>query len=253
MGIFNRDDDGGRGFRGHYDRDFGQPQGGGGWDRVERGFRGRDPNDLGMRGDEHMRREQGTWGRTGGYDRDMSLTEAGWRAGGMSRGGRDWNLDGGRSDPGHHRGSSGYDRGMRGDDRNFLERAGGSVRRGWNEMTGDDYDRGYRGGGSGRGDMDRNDFGRNEYGAEYGRGMRGSGWEREGRYGQGVGYEPGFPRDRHGYDRHEYKSRYQTDAGDPFGDRQSHTPVRMVNEGYIDRLARRNAYDADVRRERDWF
>jgi hypothetical protein len=243
MGIFNRDDDRSRGFRGHYDRDLGHAQGGGAWDHVERGFRGRDPNDVGMRGDEHLRREQGTWGRSNGYDRDMSPTEAGWRAGGMSRGGRD---------------RGGYDRGMHGGDRNFLERAGGSVRRGWNELTGDDYDRGYRGGGWGRNDMDlndmnRNDLGRNDYGSEYGRGMRGAAWVREGRYGQGVGYEPGFPRDRHGYDRHEYKSRYQTDAGDPFGDRQRHTPVRMVNEDYADRLARRNAYDADIRRERDWF
>lgn len=244
MGLFDRDN------RGGYDRDMNR----GGWGRVEQGFRGRDPNDVGMRGSNRgYGAEYGVWG-----GRDTSPTEAGWRAGGTNR---DWNLGGRdtRMDPGHHPG--GYDREMRGDDRNFVERTGDAMRRGWNDMTGGDYDRGYRGRGGhdagygmtgGGMNPGAGGWGRTDYGADYGRGMQGSDYGNEGRYGRGAGYDPGFPRDR-GYDRHEFKSRQQTDAGDPYGDRQSRTPIRMVNEDYADRLARRNAYDADIRRDRDWF
>lgn len=215
MGLFDRNEGRDRGYRGGYDRDMGDRMRQG-WHRVEEGFRGRDPNDTGMRGGPYMRddyenrstrdygADYGTWG-----GRDVSPTEAGWRGGGMNRGG--WNLGGGRNEAGRW-GSGGYDR----------------------EMRGDAYDRGYRG-----------RSGQYGYGADYGA-------TGPGQYGRGLGYEPGYPRER-GYDRHEYKSRQQTDAGDPFGDRQSHTPIRMVNEDYTDRLARRNAYDADIRRDRDWF
>lgn len=242
MALFDRDQERFRNRGGYgYDRDLGP----GGSDRMDRTFRGRDPNDVGMRGESAGRRDYGV---RDGYDRDMSPTEAGWRAGGTNR---DWNVDRDRGMDLGRFGGGGYDRQMRGDDRNFMERTRDSVRRGWNDMTSEDYDRGYRarsgydagygmtGGGMnpGAGGWNRND--RGDYGATGG-------------YGRGVGYEPGFPRDR-GYDRGEYKSRYQTDAGDPYGDRQSRTPIRMVNEDYSDRLARRNAYDADVRRDRDWF
>jgi hypothetical protein len=224
MALF--DDDRNRGFRG-YDRQFGE---GGGRNRFEESFRGRDPNDL----------DRGRYGATGHYGRDVSPTEAGWRGGqgGLNRGG--WNAGGQDRDLGHHwAGRTGYDREMRGDDRNFLER-------GWDRLTSNDYDRGYRGSSA----YDRSyrssgygtDFGRTRYGSEYGT----SG------YNRGLGEDPWYGRDR-GYDVRDYKSRQQIDAGDPFGDRQSRTPIRMVNEDYSDRLARRNAYDADIRRDRDWF
>ena len=250
MALFDRNNDDRYRNRGGYDRDMS----GGTWDRVERSFRGRDPNETGMRGGYGA--DYGTWGRG-----DMSPTEAGWRGGGTSRGG--WNLgDRDRMDLGHHP-RSGYDREMRGDDRNFLEKAGDSVRRGWNEMTGDDYDRGYRGrspydsgyGMSGGGmNPGAGGWTARGYGTDFDRGGR-PGYST---YGRGIGNDPAYGRDRgydrnYGYDGREYKSRQQTDAGDPFGDRQSRTPIRMVNEDYSDRLARRNAYDADVRRDRDWF
>jgi hypothetical protein len=223
MGLFDRDEERYRG-RGGYDRDMGR----GTWDRVEQSFRGRDPNDLGMRGSNR------------GYGGEYG-----------PRGDR----------YGHHGNAGGYDREMRGDDRNFLERTGEAVRRGWNDLTDRDYDRAYRGRGGYDAGYGMTGGGMNPgaggwsrgYGADYGRGMHGSDFGSEGRWGRGVGYDPGFPRDRGGYDRHEYKSRHQTDAGDPYGDRQSRTPIRMVNEDYAERLARRNAYDADVRRDRDWF
>ncbi len=144
----------------------------------------------------------------------MSPTEAGWRGGGMDRG-----MNAGRYDM------------SRGE--NFdVENRWGTAGYDREMRAGQGYDAGYR-------------TRPTHYGSDYG--ATGTG-----RYGRGVGYEPGFPRDR-GYDRYDYKSRQQTDAGDPFGDRQSRTPVRMVNEDYTDRLARRNAYDADIRRDRDWF
>jgi hypothetical protein len=258
MGLFNRDDERYRN-RGGYDRDMGR----GGWDRVEQGFRGRDPNEMENRGPRDSGSGGfGLWGNArGGYDRDMSPTEAGWRGGGRNAnwdvGNRDNRMDLG------YGGSSNYDREMRGDDRNFIERTGDRIERGWNNMTGsNDYDRGYRGssrydsgygmtGGGmnqGAGSWSRTDYSR-DYGASgYNRGLGNDPGYRGGGYGNDAGYRSG-----RGYDRNEYKSRQQTDAGDPYGDRQSRTPIRMVNEDYSDRLARRNAYDDDVRRDRDWF
>lgn len=70
-------------------------------------------------------------------------------------------------------------------------------------------------------------------------------------------YDGGYRSNRGGYDRdmrtvgigydEQYKSRAQTDYGDPFGDRQNHTPIRMVRgeaRGY-DRDWSAGAYDRD--------
>lgn len=49
--------------------------------------------------------------------------------------------------------------------------------------------------------------------------------------GRWAGYDPdyGYGAGAGAYDRDfGYKSRWQTDYGDPFGDRVSHTPMRMV-------------------------
>lgn len=112
-------------------------------------------------------------------------------------------------------------------------------------LFGRDYDRdygyGYEGYGAGRG----YDFGYRQGG------YQGGGWG-------GYDREYGHRGDRfggtefHGYDR-GYKSRWQTDYGDPFGDRDSRTPMRMirgefrgsdrdVNAGY-DRDTRYGAYE----------
>lgn len=65
----------------------------------------------------------------------------------------------------------------------------------------------------------------------YDRGYRGMGWGRHGyedtgarMYGRGRDEMDRWNR----YDR-GYKSRWQTDYGDPFGDRASHTPFRMIH------------------------
>ena len=64
---------------------------------------------------------------------------------------------------------------------------------------------GMMGGNAGMGGMNR-------YGSDYDRGRM------EGDRG-GMDYDRG------------YKTRQQTDAGDPFGDRQAHTPIRMTGGG----------------------
>jgi hypothetical protein len=83
--------------------------------------------------------------------------------------------------------------------------------------------------------------------AGYDRGMRG--------YDSSMrGYDRGMRRVGIGYDE-QYKSRQQTDAGDPFGDRQNHTPIRMIRgephgydrdmRGDYDRGFRNRGYDRD--------
>jgi hypothetical protein len=220
---------------------------------------------------------------------DSSPTQAGWRAGGMSggmgmnRGGMDrdrgWNLGGGEW--GHtgnlNGGMNRYDRGFAAGGTHhggFLDRAQNAVRRGWDNVEDrfdrDDTDRGMsagsmRGGTSWAGQYDR-DFhqpsdlrgyrdGGSHYGVTHSPGMMG------GNAGMGMNrYSSDFDRGRMDRDRMDlhrggmdydrgYKSREQTDAGDPFGDRQNHTPIRMTGG------ARGNPgrYDENYRGSRDWF
>ena len=197
------------------------------------------------------------------YDRDVRPAEAGWRAGGMRRGGtmrggmgreREWNLRGGERGWGHDWGSGGARGGYRGGGmdydrdfgrgRGFVDRAEDALRRGWDRVEDAfdrDEDRGprrdaMRGGTSRAGNYDR-EFGR--FGSSgtlrYGGGMD--------RYG--LDYERGQAGPGRGY-----KGREQTDAGDPFGDRQHRTPIRMVNEGERE-WRNRGRYDAPYRR--NWF
>lgn len=95
-----------------------------------------------------------------------------------------------------------------------------------------DYDRdyGYRGTGRGARDYDRDLGGRfhRPFGASRG------GWTG---YDRDLGYRGthrGYDQPYWGYDTWrydaEYKSREQTDFGDPFGDRQQRTPIRVVDE-----------------------
>jgi hypothetical protein len=164
------------------------------------------------------------------------------------------------------------------DDRGFGDR----MRSGWNNLTGGSrdsfgagYDRdfnrgnqnynttGYRNDVGYRGDTGyRNDTGYRggtgytgatgytAYSNDYDRtGYRG-GWGNTADYDRDYGYNA----DTVGYDRN-YKSRAQTDYGDPFGDRQSRTPIRMIRgeyEGGYDnnfragnRGYRGNTYDRD--------
>jgi hypothetical protein len=137
-------------------------------------------------------------------------------------------------------------------------------------------------------------FGRdydNDYGRDFNRGgalgSRGgygaSSWERDRNRGFGRGRSEGWTEDRYrsgpsqGYtsDRYDrtysargtgsrygsdydrnYKSQWQTDHGDPYGDRSSHTPMRVIRGEYQSRSNRdddrsgwfgrdRNRYEAD--------
>jgi hypothetical protein len=90
---------------------------------------------------------------------------------------------------------------------------------------------------------------RRGYGSDY-LGRPYAGGERyTGAYGGGSGWGGGHDRTFRGYDQtfrgydqtfrgydSAYgagrKSRYETDFGDPFGDRQEHTPIRMIRGGY---------------------
>lgn len=124
-----------------------------------------------------------------------------------------------------------YDRGFGGRARHLWNEAKDETREGWNAVR--------RGTGRLTGRYDRPTSrgweGDVDTGAYYG----GAG------YGYGTPYARDYGATRWGagerYDR-GYKSRAETDYGDPFGDRASHTPMRMVDE---DRARRWGAYDRD--------
>ena len=236
------------------------------------------------------------WNTGNRYDRDTNPTQAGWRAGGMHGGGmsggmgggmsggmsggmgmdrggmdrdRGWNLGGGEW--GHtgnlNGGQNRYDRGYSagGMDQNrgggFIDRAQNAVRRGWDNVEDrfdrDDEDRGYRGtsrGGAWGGQSYDRDM---HQGGMMGGGMAGGGMNRyssdydRGRMGMAGGGRTDWDRSDRGH-----KSREQTDAGDPYGDRQNHTPIRMVNEGrWGANRGGMNRYDENSYRGggREWF
>ncbi len=101
------------------------------------------------------------------------------------------------------------------------------------------YDRGY-GFQSGRGESAG--WGAGRFGSpDYGYGSRGYG--REFRADGPTRYDREFNR----YDRN-YKSQWQTDYGDPFGDRQQQTPMRVIREGEY--RGRGNDYGRDFEEDR---
>jgi hypothetical protein len=69
----------------------------------------------------------------------------------------------------------------------------------------------------------------------YDRGYRGAtGWGGHGYEGTGRGMYGGGYGEADRWNRYDrgYKSRWQTDYGDPFGDRVAHTPIRMTHGEY---------------------
>lgn len=96
-----------------------------------------------------------------------------------------------------------------------------------------DYDRNYRYGATNRGYGYDRDLGNRMVGGVQ------RGWNRvenETRDAFDMGgydreYGAGAANRGYGYDR-DYKSRWQTDYGDPFGDRTSRTPIRMTRGEY---------------------
>ena len=169
--------------------------------------------------------------------------------------GRDYDRNYGyRGGAGYNRG--GYDRGIGGTARHAWNETKDETREGWNaikrggrNMTGGDYDRGYgrtggtygnsyAGGGYNRGGYDRGIGGTARYGwnetKDETREMF-TGYDRGyGTADRGYGYGAGYDRNFH--------SRAETDYGDPFGDRTSQTPIRVMRgefKGY-DRGLNRN-------------
>jgi hypothetical protein len=117
----------------------------------------------------------------------------------------------------------------------------GMWRRGFGYDTG--YGDEYRGSGSSRtgygAEFRGGESGRGGYGGEFGgrespfegpmRGRSGgyAGEFERGRFLRDAGYDDEFRTVGLGYGE-EYKSRWQTEQGDPFGDRERHTPMRMM-------------------------
>ncbi len=90
-------------------------------------------------------------------------------------------------------------------------------------------------------------FWNRNYDREYGAYRRGYGYGASPRYDRDFGYNEvgrpgmwgGLPDDREnayyrGRNRYDegYKSQWQTDNGDPYGDRLTHTPMRMIRGEY---------------------
>lgn len=236
---------------GRYDRDIRPAEAGwrAGGTSVNRGGMG-----MGMN-------RGGEW-NLGGGDRDWGHNwgagnpDRGYSAGGLDRD-RDWN------DRGMNRGG------------NFLDRAGNTIRRGWDrveERFDRDDDRMHMGGGAMRGgtswagNYDR-DFGmrgdsgvrgyrddeghygvagahdvNRGYGATGGYG--GTGWSSGGMNRYGSDFDRGMM-DRDLDDDRGFRSRQQIDNGDPYGDRQNRTPIRVTGN--------RGRYDNNFRGGRNWF
>jgi hypothetical protein len=233
--------------------------------------------------DRDVRPAQAGW-RAGGMSGGMGMNR-----GGMDRD-RNWNLGGGDREWGHNWGSGnvggGYgaggmdrdlDRGGMNRGGGFLDRAQNAVRRDWDRVEErfdrDDDDRMHMGGGAMRGGTSWAGNYDRDYGARGDTGVRGY-RDDEGHYGvapapgnMNRGYGAGTPggMNRYGadYDRggmtdrdldtdRAYRSRQQIDNGDPYGDRQSRTPMRVV-EGNRGNLGNRGRYDENFRGGRNWF
>lgn len=99
-------------------------------------------------------------------------------------------------------------------------------------------------------DYDRGTWGGSNYGSPaynaggggYGPAYGGRGGYRSGYRNGGYGYDRNFSRGAGGgYDRN-YKSQWQTDYGDPFGDRSRGTPIRMMRGEFENENRDRNGW-----------
>jgi hypothetical protein len=182
------------------------------------------------------------WGHTGNLGSGTNRYDRGWTAGGSHRGGGF--LD--RAQNAVRRGWDNLeDRVDRDDDRNGMHLGGGAMR-GGSSWAGR-YDRDWHQPSDLRGYRD----GENHYGVTHAGGMMGggAGLNRYGSdYDRDMTLRGGMNRYSADYDR-GFKSREQTDAGDPFGDRPNHTPIRVTggSRGSL------NRYDNGYGRDRDWF
>lgn len=232
--------------------------------------------------DRDVRPAEGGW-RAGGMS-GGNVNRGGMNRGGGNGnlGGGDWGHNGGSGNLGGGYSASGMDRdpdhGGMGRGGGFIDRAQNAIRRGWDQVEDhfdrDDTDRGmHMGGGSMRGGTSWAGNYDRDYGMRGDTGVRGY-RDDEGHYGvtgadgmnrgygatggYGGGMQGGMNRYGADYDRggmmdrgdmdagRGYRSRQQIDNGDPFGDRQNRTPLRVVegNRGRYDQNFRggRNGY-----------
>jgi hypothetical protein len=181
-------------------------------------FWNRNDNGMGNRGRGMLGRAEGAirnMGNRGGYDRGMM--------GGDRSTGR-WNGDSYASGGMGGRFNNQYDR-----DLTYRGNPGANVDGGIGRPLGYGY---------GAGDRDEAGYARNSYDRNFS-GRMDTGYDRG--YGATTGSNM--------YDR-GYHNRHQVDTGDPFGDRQQHTPVRVMRERDIDNLGNRGmtgrgGYDRD--------
>lgn len=162
--------------------------------------------------------EQRLGGGHGGYDRGMRFTAGRGPHGGYDR---DMQYGGGR--PGN-RGNRGYDgnygpmsfayRGLDDAWGTARNRGAHDVQWDWRAAGGNRYDQDTHA----RGAWGHESHGRHVQGGMTGRNDYGSD------YGRDYGARGGYDRDMH--------DRMRTDAGDPFGDRQSRTPFRLMRGGF---------------------
>jgi hypothetical protein len=236
--------------------------------------------------DRDIRPAEAGW-RAGGMSGGMGTNRGGMERGGWNLGGgdRDWGHNWGSGNMGGGYGAGGMDRdGM---DRGgmsrgggFLDRAQGAVRRGWDRVE-ERFDRddaggmhmgggAMRGGTSWAGNYDRDFGGRGESGVRgyrddeghygvsgagemsRGYGATGGGWSSGGMNRYGADYDRGGMTDRELDSDRGYRGRQQVDNGDPYGDRQSRTPIRVV-EGNRGGLGNRGRYDEGFRGGRNGF
>ena len=240
------------GGRGGYDRDI-RPAGWGGGG-MQGGMQGGGMNRGGM--------ERGGMNRDHGWNLEGGDWGHNWGSGNFGSGSMGGGYGAGGMDRGREYGGGGMNRGG-----GFMDRAQNAIRRGWDQLEDrfdrDDNDRTmHMGGGSMRGGTSW----AGNYDREYG-GMRGDTGVRgyrdtEGHYGvagagndmnrgyggMSGGMQGGMNRYGSDYDR-GYQGREQTDNGDPFGDRQNRTPIRMVNGQSRGGTGR---YDNPYRGGRNW-
>ncbi|WP_420128995.1 hypothetical protein [Longimicrobium sp.] len=244
--------------RGRYDNDTRPSEAG--W-RAGGMSGGTGMNRGGMnRGGNNWNLEGGDWGHNWG----SGNLGSGNTGGGYAARGMDYDRD--------------LDRGGMNRGGGFLDRAQNALRRGWDQVEDrfdrDDNDRGmHMGGGSMRGGTSWAGNYDREYGARGDTGVRGY-RDDEGHYGvtsadtmnrggysamggYGGGMQSGMNRYGADYDRgmmdradmdsdRGYRSRQQIDNGDPFGDRQNRTPIRVV-EGNRGGMGNRGRYDENFR------
>jgi hypothetical protein len=225
--------------------------------------------------DRDTRPAEAGW-RAGGMSGGMGMSRGMNRGGGWNLGGGEWGHNWGSGNMGGGYGALDRDRDLDRGGMNrgggFMDRAQNAVRRGWDRVEErfdrDDTDRGmHMGGGSMRGGTSWAGNYDREFGMRGDSGVRGY-RDGEGHYGvapahdadrgygatggyssggmnrYGADFDRGGMMDRDDTDR-GFRSRQQIDNGDPYGDRQSRTPIRVTGN--------RGRYDNNFRGGRNWF